>query len=316
MNCMAPNYVIGIDGGGTKTSGVLMHEDGTVLAEVRFPGSNPHASSQDQVREVLTGLLDELSRNSGIALSHVQAFCLCMAGVDRPKDRALIEGMIRPRLAPAQKLIVANDAVAGIMAALDKPHGLMLISGTGSVCFGFHEDGRTSRCGGWGQLLGDEGSGYALGVAALKAVIQSFDGRLEQTTLTDKVLGYLKLEQPTDVLGWLQSVQSSKPEIAGLSRLVHEAEGEGDAVSQRILDQAADDLLWIIRPAHAKLFATSPEEVPIVFGGSNLTKATRYQNRVRDRIAASGMTLAPTLQESEAVIGAAKYALLELRKGA
>jgi N-acetylglucosamine kinase-like BadF-type ATPase len=311
---MSSKHVIGIDGGGTKTSGVLMREDGTLLAEVRFPGSNPHASTHDQVREVLTGLLDELSRNAGVTLSSVDALCLCMAGVDRPKDRALIEGMIRPKLAPSQKLIVANDAVAGIMAALDKPHGLMLISGTGSVCFGFHEDGRTSRCGGWGQLLGDEGSGYALGVAALKAVIQSFDGRLEQTTLSDKVLTALRLEQPTDVLGWLQSVNSSKPEIAGLSPLVHDAEGEGDAVARRILDQAADDLLWIIRPAHAKLFAENKEDIPIVFGGSNLTKAERYQSRVRERIAASGMRMTPTLQENEAVIGAAKFALLELRR--
>lgn len=311
---MALRHVIGIDGGGTKTSGVLMREDGTVLAEVRYPGSNPHASTHDQVRDVLTGLLDELGRSAGMPLTSIDALCLGMAGVDRPKDRALIEGMIRPKLGPSQKLIVANDAVAGIMAALEKPHGLMLISGTGSVCFGFHEDGRTSRCGGWGQLLGDEGSGYALGVAALKAVIQSFDGRLEQTTLSDKVLSTLNLEQPTDVLGWLQSVKSAKPEIASLSRLVHDADGEGDAVARRLLDQAADDLLWIIRPAHTKLFADTADEVPIVFGGSNLTKAARYQTRVRERISASGMRLAPTLQEKEAVIGAAKYALLELRR--
>jgi len=308
-------HVVGIDGGGTKTSGVLMREDGELLAQLKFPGSNPHASTPEQVREVLTGLIDELAEKGGVALRDVACLCLSMAGVDRPKDRALIEGFVKPKLAPGQRLVVVNDAVAGIMAGLEKPHGLMLISGTGSVCFGFHEDGRTSRCGGWGQLLGDEGSGYQMGVGALKAVIQAFDGRRAATALTERVLQRLHIEQPTDILGWLQQVNSSKPEIAALSQLVHEADTDGDAAAREILDHAADDLLWIIRPAHDALFKGSADTIPIVFGGSNIQKGERFQHRVCERLAKSGMKLEPVMQKYEAVVGAARYALREARRG-
>ncbi len=309
-------HVIGVDGGGTKTNGVLMRDDGAVLAEARFPGSNPHASSREQVREVLGGLLQELCRMAAMPLGEVNSICLAMAGVDRPRDRELIEGFVRPLLNPTQQLLVVNDAVAGIMSALDKPHGLMLISGTGSVCFGFREDGLTSRCGGWGQLLGDEGSGYWIALEALKAVIRNFDGREGPTSLTDAILGRLALDQPTDILGWLQRIENSKPEIATLAVLVHEADARGDAVASRILDEAAHQLDVITAPAYRVLFGNDSAEVPIVFGGSNLLKGERFQARVRERMVASWMNLAPVLPRYEAVVGAGRFALLEARRQA
>lgn len=309
-------HVIGVDGGGTKTNGVLMRDDGFVMAEARFPGSNPHASSREQVREVLGGLLQELCRMAAMPLADVDCICLSMAGVDRPKDRELIEGFVRPLLTPNQQLLVVNDAVAGIMSALDQPHGLMLISGTGSVCFGFRQDGLTSRCGGWGQLLGDEGSGYWIALEALKAVIRHFDGREGPTTLTQSILARLNLDQPTDILGWLQRIENSKPEIASLSILVHEADLRGDAVAKRILDDAAHQLDLITAPAYRALFGNDSAEVPVVLGGSNLLKGERFQARVRERMTASWMNLVPVLPKHEAVVGAGRYALLEARRHA
>jgi N-acetylglucosamine kinase-like BadF-type ATPase len=302
--------VIGVDGGGTKTMGALMDGSRKVLATAAAGASNPHTVGLDSVRATLAELFASLCRQAHVTLGDVECVALSMAGVDRPKDKADIEGIATPMLRPGAKLLVVNDAIAGIMAGLDRPHGLMLISGTGSICYGFDDDtGKTARSGGWGHWLSDEGSGYTMGLAALKAVIQAYDGRGEATMLTDLIVPATGGTVPTDVVGWVIANRCDKAEVAALSRLLHEADSAGDRVASRIMDDEADWLMKMVPPVYRALFAERKAAVPIVFGGSNLAKGAKFQARIRERIAASGLPLEPTLQKREPVEGAALYAL-------
>lgn len=313
---MGAGLVIGVDGGGTKTRGMAMDAGGRILSDRTGGPSNPHAIPHPEVGATLEDLLTALAKDAGAPLSEFRAICLSMAGVDRPADKQLIESLVRPAIGAHVPLHIVNDAYAGIMSALDRPHGLMLISGTGSVCFAF-DDGRRriARCGGWGQLLGDEGSGYAIGLSAMKAVIQAFDGRRSPTALTDRILAALSAVQPTDMLAWLKANGGAKADIAALSRHVHEL-AESDGAAADILDVEARALVSITIPPYRELFADAPDETPIVLGGSNIVKGLAYRARVERGFAAAGLRVKPTLQTREPAEGAARFALLRASQSA
>lgn len=307
---MGAGLVIGVDGGGTKTRGMAMHKSGRILADRTVGPSNPHAIPHEEVGATLVGLLTALAKDAGTPLSDLDGICLSMAGVDRPADKQLIESLVRPAIGAGVALHIVNDAYAGIMSALERPHGLMLISGTGSVCFAFDDDrSRIARCGGWGQLLGDEGSGYSIGLSAMKAVIQAFDGRRSPTALTDRILPAIGATQPTDMLAWLKANGGAKADIAALSRHVHELAQSDDAAAE-ILEAEAGALVSITIPPYRELFADAQDALPIVFGGSNIVKGLAYRARVERRLAAEGLRVTPTLQTREPAEGAARYALL------
>ena len=125
---------------------------------------------------------------------------LGLAGVDRPEDRALFEGWAAGRFGGAP-VVIANDAELVLAAGTPDGWGIALISGTGSIVFGRSPHGEMARAGGWGHILGDEGSGYAIGVEALRAVMRAFDGRGPATALTDAVLLHWSLKTPPDLVG-------------------------------------------------------------------------------------------------------------------
>ncbi len=305
--------VIGVDGGGTKTHGILYREDGKVLAEGFFPSSNPHSNPEPKVRDALHTLITTLLKDGGLEIENVDGICLGMAGCDRPADKGLIEKIVREKVGQDTNLLIDNDAVVAITAVLNRLHGILVIAGTGSICFGFHEarDERR-RCGGWGHLIADEGSGYLIGLSAIRAIMRSFDGRQQSTSLTGVILEELNLNSPTDLIGWTYVAGNGKMEVAALARFVHEEAGKGDPVASEILNTQADLLLEIIEPVYRGLFSDEKEPTPIALWGGNLIHAKPYQQRVLDLLAKSDMNVEPVIREEKAVVGAAKYMLRNL----
>lgn len=300
---------IGIDGGGTKTLGVLMDGTGRILAEASSGGTNPHSNPRAVVSGSLKAIVDELLREASVAADKLDAICLGMAGVDRPADKEFVEGIVREVVPAATKLVIVNDAVVAMVAVLGRLHGLLVIAGTGSICYGFNGNrGVEARCGGWGHLLADEGAGYQIGLAALRAAMHAFDGRGPETALTKKLLRTLELKVPTDLIGWTYLSGTGKAEIAALSRLVHEADGEGDAVAGAILEEQARLLAEIVAPVYRKLF-DGTERAPLALWGGNILNAKRYQARFCRLIEATGLPLDITMKDARAVEGAARHGL-------
>ena len=306
--------VIGVDGGGTKTNGVLMEEGGRILAKTSVGSTNPHSNPEAKVREALHTLVDTLLHDGNAKLENVDGICMGMAGADRPADRGFLERIMREKIGDTLKLIIVNDAVVAMVAVLGRLDGILVIAGTGSICYAFNaEKGESTRAGGWGHLLADEGSGYAIGLAALKAIMRAFDQRTAPTSLTDRVLKELKLSAPPDLVGWIYMSGNGKTEIAALSRIVHEEAANGDEIAAKILAEQADELIDIVKAVYKRLFAGRKGEVKLALWGGNLVNAEKYQKRFIDEIKATGFPVTPVIShDAEAMVGAAQHALNNL----
>src|SRR5688500_3296505 len=184
MSVASPLYVLGLDAGGTKTICLLADGNGSVLATARRGGANLQAAGELEVEKVLHEVMEEALEGTEIAPGVI---CLGIAGVDRPDDAAVVRGIMK-RIGYKARVLVVNDALVALEAGAPGQPGIVVISGTGSICYGRNAAGEAARSGGWGYVLGDEGSGYWIGRAALRAVLREADKRGAQTALTPLLL--------------------------------------------------------------------------------------------------------------------------------
>jgi len=154
-------YVLGIDAGGTKTVCLLADEGGTIVAEARGGGANLQAAGELEVEKVLHRVMEEALGDRAVVPA---AICLGIAGVDRPDDSAVVSAIMR-RIGYKARIVVVNDALVALEAGAPGQPGIVVISGTGSISYGRNANGEAARAGGWGYVLGDEGSGYWIGRA-------------------------------------------------------------------------------------------------------------------------------------------------------
>src|SRR3954469_8377178 len=179
-------HVLGIDAGGTKTVCLLADERGLIVSEGRGPGANLQAAGELEVEKVLHQVMETAL---GERTTRPAAVCLGIAGVDREDDRRVVSAIMR-RIAPGSRVLVVNDALVALEAGAPGLPGIVVISGTGSIAYGRNALGAAARAGGWGHVIGDEGSGYWIGRQALAAVVREVDGRGPRTELTDDVLAH------------------------------------------------------------------------------------------------------------------------------
>jgi N-acetylglucosamine kinase len=231
-------HVLGIDAGGTKTVCLLANERGEVLARARASGANLQVMGEFNVEKVLHRVMEETVGDRDITLD---AICLGIAGVDRPRDAQTINDIMR-RIGRRTRTVVVNDALVALVAGAGEHAGVVIVAGTGSIAYGRDADGHAARAGGWGYALGDEGGGFWIGRAALSAVVRQFDHRGPATLLTELVLGQMQLSTPAEVIHAIYDRGLQRHAIAGLAGLVQRAVEAGDAVASQILDRAASEL--------------------------------------------------------------------------
>ena len=288
-------FLIGIDGGGTKT--LLRAADANLqpLGEVRGGASNLTALPPETVLENLRGLLDDFFSRYPLQREDCDVLVLGSAGAGSPDARSTLEGFLR-QLMPDTALLVTDDALPVLYAGTGDGVGMMLISGTGSICLGRDRAGNRFRSGGWGHLIGDEGSGYAIGRDSLTAVMEAFDGRGPETLLTDLIFRQLSLREPMELIDWTYRRGNGKSEIAALSRLCEQAVLAGDPAAEAIFDRAAAQLARMTAAVAARLPA---ENRICVCSGGNLVKSPL----LRQRLAALQPGIRLVLSERDAADG-------------
>ena len=231
-------HVLGIDVGGTKTVCLLANEEGTILSKAREAGANLQGAGELALEKVLHSVME-----AALAGQHLtpSAICLGIAGVDRPEDQDVVRG-IMDRIGYKAKILIVNDALIALQAGIGDAPGIVVVSGTGSIAYGRNARGDAARAGGWGYVLGDEGSGYWIGRVALRAVARHADGRGRETSLTPRLLGHFGLSGAAELIHKVYHEELAPAAIGALARYVQEARDDGDVVASVILDQAAEEL--------------------------------------------------------------------------
>jgi N-acetylglucosamine kinase-like BadF-type ATPase len=305
-------FVLGIDAGGTKTVCLLADGEGRVRASARGPGANLQSLGELEVEKVLHEVMESVLADQRTAPA---AICLGIAGVDRPHDNAIIRGIMR-RIGHKAPVLVVNDALAALVAgAGDEGPGIVLIAGTGSICYGRNEAGQAARAGGWGYLLGDEGSGWWIGRQALSAVMRAGDGRGPATLLTARVLAHFAFEQVSELVHEVYYRDTRRRAVAGLSAVVQGAADDGDVVARQLLSDAADELVLAVRSVATRLEMRGLQ-FPLVLSGSLFRVIPTLLSDVLVRLAEVAPRSQPRVLELEPAMGAVRLALAEARGGA
>jgi N-acetylglucosamine kinase-like BadF-type ATPase len=304
-------HVLGLDAGGTKTVCLLADAHGRVLSSARGPGANLQAQGELEVEKVLHGVMEEALAGRDLV---PDAVCLGIAGVDRPDDAAIMHGIMR-RIGPRKRTLIVNDALVALTAGAGDGAGIVVICGTGSICYGRNAEGLAARSGGWGYILGDEGSGYWLGRQALAAVVRHVDGRGPATSLTAVVLEHFRVRQVNDLIQEVHLRDPRRHRVASLGGALQAAIDDGDPVAREILDEGARDLAGMAESVTQRLQMRGAVFPFVLVGG-----VLRAVPALRDRLVRHLADVAPRsraqLLTDEPALGAVKLALAEARGGA
>jgi N-acetylglucosamine kinase-like BadF-type ATPase len=242
-------HVLGIDAGGTKTVCLLANERGDVVSHARGPGANLHAAGELEVEKVLHEVMESAIGDRPIVPA---AICLGIAGVDRQDEARTVAAIMR-RIGHKSRVLVVNDALIALVAGARDAPGIVIISGTGSIVYGRNAAGEAARAGGWGHMIGDEGSGYWIGREALSAVMRASDGRGPSTALTDEVLAHFEIADVSRLPKIVYDQEVPRINVAALGPLVERVAAQGDAAASRILDRAAEELVLAARSVATQL---------------------------------------------------------------
>ena len=232
-------HVLGIDAGGTKTVCLLADGRGSIVAQGRGPGANLHVAGELAVEKVLHEVMEQALANHRVMPA---AICLGIAGVDREEEAATVRAIMR-RICRNARVIVVNDALIALAAGARDGPGIVIISGTGSIVYGRNARGEAARAGGWGHMVGDEGSGYWIGREAVAAVMRGADGRGPATRLTDEILAHFNVADVSRLPRIVYDREQPRTSVAALGPIIQRVASQGDPVATRILERAAEELV-------------------------------------------------------------------------
>lgn len=267
---------LGVDGGGTKTHIALMNSAGDIVSEGFAGPANPlRVGVETSVANILKAINDACDAG-GLSRGDITSATLGLAGVRRMDIRQRIRDSFVQHIRVKRIEVITDAEIAWYGTTLGKP-GLVVIAGTGSICFGKNAKGEIAISGGWGPLAGDEGGGVGIARDALHAVAKASDGRGKQTALSKQASDYFRASGPENLIVAIYSPQVDNSRIAGFARLVVESALEGDTIAVDILNDAGREL-GVAATAVIKKLRLSRQKIPIgcvgsVFkAGSILTK--------------------------------------------
>lgn len=275
------SIVIGVDGGGTKTRALLADDRGGQIAEAVGAGSAVRPKEIERSSGVIAGVVRDVLETAERTDTRPRVLCVGVAGVGRePEREALLESLVTQQL--ADEVIVLPDYAVALEDAFSEGPGVLLIAGTGSMAFGRGPTGATARCGGWGPVFGDEGSGSWIGRRALSVVAAAADGREPETALTGAVLTAAEVSETSDLIRWASGATSGQ--LATLAPVVMSVADAGDLRANSIVSMAVEELALHVRALARQLFTDERASVPVAFTGGLLRKGSSFRKRLEHRL--------------------------------
>lgn len=273
------SYVLGIDGGGSKTVCLLMDETRRVIGRGEAGASNYQTIGiADAQKSIEVAILAAAEQALNLAKPiKISAICLGLAGVGRTHDIDAVKGLVKElqtnkslpidwELAPSN-IVISHDALIALVGGIGNDIGVVTAAGTGSIVFGRNHQGITKRVGGWGYILGDEGSAYKIALAGVQAALKAYDGSGMSTSLVDIFKVYLELASIESLVELIYQQHWGVTEIAALAEIVDLAAALGDEVANKIIDDAVQYLVTATSTVIDGIF-TDNQTLEVVTTGS------------------------------------------------
>jgi len=292
------DLVVGMDAGGTKTRAFAVTRAGEIVGRGAGGGANllsspdPHGSIAAALREALAGRIPD-------------AVVLSCAGGEREADRAKGRAILASLLGPDVAVDVTHDAKAALYAGNPAGCGVVLISGTGSIAYGRNDQGVEARCGGWGYLVGDEGSAVWIGQEGLRAASYDHDGRGSPTAISRHLFEDLGATDFNDVLPLLYAKPHPSPAILAATRAVARAFALGDGIAVNIVQRGARSLADMAATVAREL---SLESGPVYLAGGAFENVRPLEKAVRLELLGALPRAAVEPVGEEPAMGAARLA--------
>lgn len=277
-------YYLAVDGGGSNTQVICADQTGRILGEGLSGPTSLTATSvgaasfnlREGVRQATESLREDIK---------FHRLVMGLAGMDTPKEHRRAKKVFTDVLAnfPIDEFILVNDTLIALEAGTDAADALVLISGTGSNCYGRTADGREAKAGGMDFLLTDQGSGYAIGRRVLREAVKSYDGRGKKTVLESLVCQHFGIESVSQLKDRVYKPNLKKSEVAALSKVCMTAYNQNDEVAHNIFHRAADDLTSMIRAVVKRLQLENKPLVCVLEG--SITRLEHVNKVLRDRVA-------------------------------
>ncbi|MDB6018950.1 MAG: N-acetylmuramic acid 6-phosphate etherase [Pedosphaera sp.] len=270
-------FFLGIEGGGTHTVALMADAQCRLLHRLEAGPANLKLLSDAQLVQLL--------RSIAIAFPQPDAVGIGLAGARTETDWQRIR-LAAAKVWPQIPCLATNDLETALHA-VQQMNGdssttkVLILSGTGSCCYGQNSDGKIVKVGGWGHLLGDDGSGYEIGLRALKTVVFHYDRDGLWPRLGQKLLHRLLLNEPNELIAWAQT--AAKASVADLAVAVFNAANHGDRLAKEILADAANSLADAALACARQLVGTKTP-VHFIMAGSVLLKQPLFARRIAQQL--------------------------------
>ena len=298
-------HFLGVDGGGTQTTALVADQSGRVIGSGRAGSSNLHAAGESAALAALDDAVQQACSMAGIQREALRVACLGLAGAARPDDQERLRNWAA-RALPGVAVHLVTDMALVLAAGTPAGWGVAVIAGTGSSISGRTPDGRLSRAGGWGWALGDEGSGFAIGLGALRAVVRAADGRGPETALREAVLTQWSLADASRLVAAVYRTPFPRAEIAALAAVVESIASAGDPVARSLVTEAGRELALGVATVVQSLALPAP--VPLALAGGVLTRGQLVVEALLARLSESGVICSPVQRVAEPARGAIELA--------
>lgn len=289
-------FLLGIEGGGTRTTALLADARGREIQRAIFGTGNVRLLDDRALKRLLRQISKQFESPDAIGLG--------LAGARYPKDRARVQAEVA-KVWKATPCRVTHDLEIALAGFNAKETAVLVLSGTGSCCFGKVAEGRTAKMGGWGHILGDKGSGFEIGLRALKAVVFYFDRDATWSRLGERLLTATGTNEPDDLIDWVAA--ADKHAVAALAPEVFAAAKKRDRIARDILEGAAGMLAKDAVNCARKL-ASKNKPVHFVLAGGVLRGQPAFARKVRQAICERWPQATVQVQNHEGVWGAIELA--------
>ncbi len=276
-------YIIGIDGGATKTTAVLSDITGNILAELTSGPGNFLIIGVDNAAKTISELILDICNHAEVSSQNVEVIFIGLTGAGRESDaermkKGLLDFWNARYSSSLKNVVVTSDARIALEGAFSGSPGIILIAGTGSIMFAKDRNEEIHRVGGFGRFIGDEGSGYSIGKCGLTALGKFFDGRISETKLTEMIAQNFSITSAEELIN---AVYKDNFDLASVAPLVIQGAEDGDEVCREILRKEADELVCHVKAIKNKI---KLKNVSVAFIGGLISNENYYVKLLRKNI--------------------------------